>query len=277
MIPVVARTQNWSAYLDLELTAGEVKTNLIPKQRYGPLSVQRPFYPEQGYCHVYLLHPPGGVVGGDHLDLKINAQADAHALFTTPGATKFYLSAGETALVKQRVNLQQGSSLEFLPQENIYFPGAQVYTHTQLDVVAGSVAMLWEKHCLGRPANEETFSHGKVISELSVQREGKLLFNEKQRMDEVEINRPSGLRGNPVCGTFLIYAESLTASLIDDLRELQPEQGVCGMTRTYDELLVVRYMGASTSDLNSYFVQLWEKIRSVVLNRNSCHPRIWNT
>lgn len=277
MTPAIAPTQNWSALLDLELTAGEVKTHLHPKKRYGPLSVQRPFYPEQDYCHVYLLHPPGGVVGGDQLDLNIASREQSHALFTTPGATKFYLSAGETALVKQQLDLQHGSSLEFLPQENIYFPGARVYTHTQIDVVPGSVAMLWEKHCFGRPANEEVFTHGQVTSELSLRSAGRLIFNEKQRIDEHEINRASGLRGNPVYGSFLIYAEDLDDSLLDQLRQIQTEQGYCGITRTRKELLIVRYMGNSTAQLNHYFIQLWDQIRTVVLKRNSCHPRIWNT
>lgn len=272
-----ARSQNWSALLDLELRAGEVKTHLHPKKRYGPLSVQRPFYPEQDYCHVYLLHPPGGVVGGDQLDLNVSAGAQAHALFTTPGATKFYLSAGDTALVKQQISLQSGSSVEFLPQENIYFPGARVYCHTELNVDAGSVAMLWEKHCFGRPANHETFSHGQVTNELSLRSQGCLIFNEKQRIDEHEINRSSGLRGNPVYGTLLVYAEGLSGDLVDSLRQIKPAQGVCGITRTRKELLLVRYMGVSTADLNRYFVQLWDQIRIVVLNRNSCHPRIWNT
>ncbi len=273
----VARTQNWSARLDLELSAGEVKTHLHPKKRYGPLSVQRPFYPEQDYCHVYLLHPPGGVVGGDQLDLNVVATTQSHALFTTPGATKFYLSAGETALVKQQFSLQADSSVEFLPQENIYFPGARVYTHTQMDVSPGSVAMLWEKHCFGRPANDEPFSHGQVTSELSLRSEGHLIFNEKQRIDANEINRSSGLRGYPVYGTLLVYAQGLEDKLIDRLRQTQPEKGCCGITSTRSELLIVRYMGESTADLNRYFIQLWDQIRIIALNRNSCHPRIWNT
>jgi urease accessory protein len=277
MTAVVARNQNWSAYLELELIAGQVKTHLSPKKRYGPLSVQRPFYPEQDYCHVYLLHPPGGVVGGDQLHLKASAQSQTHSLFTTPGATKFYLSAGETALVRQQFELHNDSTLEFLPQENIYFPGAQVYSHTSLEVVPGSVAILWEKHCFGRPANDEPFSSGKVTAELSVSCEGRLIFKEKQRIDAAEINRSSGFRGNPVCGTFLIYAQGLSDELIETLRQIEPAQGDSGISRVRPELLIVRYMGRSTSDLNHYFIQLWDNIRKVVLNRNSCHPRIWST
>jgi urease accessory protein len=277
MTPAVAHNQNWSAYLELELIAGEVKTHLTPKKRFGPLSVQRPFYPEQDYCHVYLLHPPGGVVGGDQLDLNVHAQENSHAVFTTPGATKFYLSAGQTALVNQQFSLQSASSIEFLPQENIYFPGAQVSTHTSLDVVPGSVAILWEKHCFGRPANDETFASGKVTSEISVSRQGKLIFREKQRIDASEINRASGLRGNPVCGSLLIHSDKLDDSLTETLRQIEPAQGYAGITRVRPELLVARYLGQSTSDLNYYFTQLWDCSRNLVLNRNSCHPRIWST
>ena len=140
--------QNWEAYLELKLTPGQDKTRLVPLKRYGPLSVQRPFYPEKEVCHVYLLHPPGGVVGGDKLELQVDLEPQAKALFTTPGATKFYLSAGHFAQVKQQLKVQQDAELEYLPQENIYFPGSLVNAKTSLQVAKNSSAIVWENTVL---------------------------------------------------------------------------------------------------------------------------------
>ena len=59
----------------------------------GPLRVQRPFYPaneQADECHVYLLHPPGGFVGNDTLEIEGTLAAGTHVLVTTPSAGKFY-------------------------------------------------------------------------------------------------------------------------------------------------------------------------------------------
>lgn len=277
MNSVEITSQNWQAYLELRLTSGQHKTRLVPLKRYGPLSVQRPFYPEQEVCHVYLLHPPGGVVGGDKLELQIDLEPESKALLTTPGANKFYLSAGQIAQVKQQLKVQQDAELEYLPQENIYFPGALVNARTSLNVQHDSHAILWEKHCFGRPANDEFFSTGKVITELELYCEDKLLFTEKQRIDAVEIKRASGLRHHPVSGTLLVYSGRLNRNLVEMLRQIAPPGGISGITQPVENVLLARYMGSSTVDVNDYFIKLLELLRPVVLQREICRPRIWAT
>ncbi len=77
--------QEWQASLDLAFTVKNKKTILSKNLHFGPLMVQKPFYPELvKVCHVYLLHPPGGVVHGDQLKININIDSSAHALITTP-------------------------------------------------------------------------------------------------------------------------------------------------------------------------------------------------
>lgn len=277
MNAVNAGTKNWAALLDLKFRLGEEKTRLIPVRRFGPLSVQRPFYPEQDLCHTYLLHPPGGVVGGDQLDLNIQGERGASALVTTPGATKFYHSAEQTATVNQQLLLEGFSTLEFLPQENIYFPGALVDANTRVTVNEDSSLLLWEKHCFGRPANEELFDRGKLRTRLEIFDAEELLFTETQRIDLDEIQRSSGLRGNPVMGTFVIVSKALNKTLLETCREVKCANGITGTTQPLESLLLIRYMGNSTLELNAYFVKLWEILRLQILDRDACHPRIWNT
>src|SRR5262245_44590058 len=93
----------WRAELDLEFAARDGKTVLARRRHLGPLVVQRPFHPEGGVCHLYLIHPPGGIVGGDHLSCRIAVAPAAQALLTTPAATKFYRSAGATAVQQQEI------------------------------------------------------------------------------------------------------------------------------------------------------------------------------
>ena len=108
----------WSAKLHLNFIEKDKKTVLQQRKHQGPLQVQKPFYPEEnGACHVYLLHPPGGVVGGDNLDVKIEVNPNAKVLITTPAACKFYRSGGSTAYQKQSIKVAARGILEWFPLE----------------------------------------------------------------------------------------------------------------------------------------------------------------
>lgn len=270
-------SQNWEALLKLQLRRGQDRTHLVPIKRYGPLTVQRPFYPEQDCCHVYLLHPPGGVVGGDRLDLQVACKEDTRTLFTTPGAGKFYLSAADTARVTQQFKVTNGAQLEYLPQENIYFPGARVRSKTSIDVQKDGRVMLWEKHCFGRPANNEFFAAGQLHSQIELRCEERLLFTETQRVDADELRRASGLRNNPVIGSFLVYGMTLAEAMLRDLQKISPADGISGISQPQPHLLIARYLGNSTRDVDAHFVGLWELLRPLLLQREASHPRIWKT
>jgi urease accessory protein len=250
---------------------------MVPVRRYGPLSVQRPFYPEQGLCHTYLLHPPGGVVGGDRIDLNVLLEDRAQAILTTPGATKFYLSSGADAHINQELTTESASTLEFLPQENIYFPGARVRFNTRVHMATDSHLLLWEKHCFGRPVIDEIFDQGYVRLTLELYQDGQLQFVETQRIDWQDIRRSSGLRGNPVIGTFIVAGAGIDDSLLDQCRKQHAGSAIAGITCPTEQLMIIRLMGQSTLELNNYFIRLWEILRPALLNREVCYPRIWNT
>ena len=102
----VSSNIGWKAQLDLGFFQENHRTILRDRKHIGPLQIQKPFYPEDdGTCHLYLLHPPGGVVGGDQFEIRINVQSQARALITTPAAGKFYRSAGQDALQSQEIKV----------------------------------------------------------------------------------------------------------------------------------------------------------------------------
>lgn len=108
---------HWRAELELWFEARANETYLSRRRHYGPLTIQRPFYPEaDGTAHVYVLHPPGGVVGGDTLKSAYHVGAGARALLTTPGATKFYRSLGGVGRQDIVVDVGRGAICEHLPQ-----------------------------------------------------------------------------------------------------------------------------------------------------------------
>ena len=75
----------WHAQLDLDYRL-EADRTVARHVHTGPLRILQSLYPEgDAICHNVLVHPPGGLVGGDTLDLNISVAAGAHGLVTTPG------------------------------------------------------------------------------------------------------------------------------------------------------------------------------------------------
>ena len=115
----------WHARLDLTYRR-DAERCIVHDRHRGPLRVLQTLHPEgPGVCHNVLVHPPGGIVGGDVLELDMTLPGGTHALLTTPGATRFYRSAGELALQATTARVAGAARLEWLPLETICHPGAR--------------------------------------------------------------------------------------------------------------------------------------------------------
>ncbi len=267
----------WTARLDLEYAARQDRTVLVRNRHRGPLVVQRPLYPEKEVCHTCILHPPGGVVGGDRLEIAVLAGAGANALLTTPGATKFYRSGGRRAVQNQHLHIDDGAVLEWFPQDNILFPGAEAVINTRIDLAHGARFMGWEILCLGLPVNGRRFAGGSLVTRLSLHRESRPLLLERLRIvEENDLDRCAGLRSFPVTATFI--ATNGTADMLSPLRELvtREEEALYGVTLV-DEVLVARYLGHSTFAAHELFMDIWSILRPEITGRGACAPRIWAT
>lgn len=269
----------WQARLSLRFEARPAQGRSVPVtvSHQGPLRVQRPFHPEADTCHMYMLHPPGGVVGGDGLQVDVHCAEQARALLTTPGATKFYRSAGKTARVNQQLSVMGQGSLEWLPQENIFFPGARVRLSTEIQLSSDASMVAWEINCLGRPAIGERFDAGALRSRLQVYVDGRLHLVETQYVSGPRhLAAAAGLRSCPVQGVLLAWQvdEPLAQSLQAYLATHQ--ELLCGATLV-DGLLVVRMQGNNAEQLREVMVRVWQRLRPVLSSRPAVFPRIWAT
>lgn len=270
----------WLANLELGFECRTNKTVLASRKRHGPLAVQRPFYPENKVCHAYILHPPGGIVGGDQLMLKVDMHQNTHALLTAPGANKFYRSAGQQATQQQQFHLNETSSLEWLPQESIFFPAANAHLHTQINANSGARYIGWEVLCLGRPAIDETFEEGRLISKMEVSLDGKKMFIDRLNIKAPIEHSAASLRNYAVSATMLLMPsdQDLTKRLQLICEQTLPSaSGAIAAATCMNDLTIVRYLGNNTAQAHHLFRQLWTIARPIIMKREAVPPRIWQT
>jgi len=273
----ISRAKGWKASLQLEYSHRPDRTVLSRNLHSGPLVVQRPLYPEGDVCHTCILHPPSGVVGGDLLEINILVKENTATLITTPGATKFYRSAGKKALQEQHIRVDDGAILEWFPQDSILFPGADAEINTKVELAATAQFIGWEILSLGMPVNGQIFNPGRLLTNFSIHRQNKPLFIDRLRVNsENDLNRSSGLRGFPVVATFV--ATGCTSRMLESLRKLVPHESdaLYGVT-LMNELLVARYLGYSTFAAHGLFTEIWKTLRPEIIEKDACPPRIWQT
>ena len=275
--PAFEQRSGWQAKLRLGYAVHGDRTVVVERRHEGPLRVQRPFHPEGAPCHSYLLHPPGGVVGGDGLDVGIDLGRHAWAVITSPGATKFYRSLGGEARVEQRIRVAEDGVIEWLPQEQIAFPGAIVSSRTRFDLASGSRALGWELNCFGRPASGQRFDHGRFRQRLEVWRDGAPVLLEHACLDGggAAMQAPWGLGGHEAMATLI--ATPAAADDVSALRQaLDDLPGEAAVT-CFDDLLVLRWRGPGALEGYQLRARAWALLRPRLLGRQACPPRIWNT
>ncbi len=264
--------KGWQASLALQFCHTPEKTLLHAARHIGPLTVQRPFYPEGETCHLYLLHPPGGIVGGDELTIDVHLEARSHALITMPGASKFYRSTGALARLDQHFTLDENAILEWLPQDTIFFPGAHAALRSVFHLQRSSTLLAWELFCLGRPVINEPFSHGQIESRLEVWIEGQPLLIERQHLADGDL---TPVAEHPWIGTLLFYPASET--LLEEAREaLAPLEPFAGATLT-DGLLSIRFLAHDNLICQQAMREIWQRLRLQLTAKAPCPPRIWHT
>ncbi len=279
----------WFARLELGVEARppQARARVQRHAQEGPLYLQRALYPEGPELpHLYVLHPPGGLVGGDRLELGVTIEANAAALVTTPAAQKLYRSAGPRAHSRVRLRAAPGAALEWLPSETIVFDGARAVLETDVVLAADAAYCGWDIVCFGRPAAGETFAHGALSTSLRIRREARgdagtlLLINERAEMSGgcAALSEPWGFAGQPVFGNLYCVPRdpALAPALVPELREALGAGDDYAAT-ALDGVLVVRCVAPTCEKARARLIATWHFIRPRALGRAAIPPRIWRT
>lgn len=258
-------------------------TRLIHRLHSGPLRVQKPLYPEgESTCHVVIVHPPGGVVGGDELRMQTELENGARALLSTPGAAKWYRANGHVSKQQLKLQLASSAALEWLPQETIFFNGADVILDSDIALQDDAHYIGCEILCFGRTAHGERFTQGRLRQRLSITRNGTPIWFEQGDLSAQSrmMTSPLGLGGYTVCATLIAASPAVTAtSCLHEVRarcEPMAVEGRFGASQL-KSVIVVRYLCNSSEVARELMLTAWSVLRPALLGQVAHVPRIWNT
>jgi urease accessory protein len=280
---LAASHSTWQASLTLGFADDDGTTRLLDKLHYGPLRVQKALYPEdKKVCHAIIVHPPGGVVGGDQLEIDLGVGDRAHAFITTPGAAKWYQANGKVSRQSVHLHLNEGAALEWLPQETIFFDTADVVLEQEVELAAGATFLGCEILCMGRRGSGEIFNTGRIRQRSSIRREGRLLWWEQGDIFGGRLDSPLALNGKTVCATLIAAGKPLAAAVLNELlahirADIAADgEHVFGVTHTRG-VLVARHLGDDSETARRLMLTVWRRLRPYLLERAAVTPRIWQT
>lgn len=272
----------WAASLELGFAARRDVTRMVTARHQGPLRVQRPFHPEgrEGTCHVYLLHPPGGLVSGDALAISARVEAGAQALLTTPAASKLYRADSHGVAWRQhvRLNVADGGVLEWLPQETIAFDGSRGEQVTTIALEGDARCLGWEMLALGRPASQLPYASGRIEQRFRLMRDGTPLWLERQPLDPAHPRFLGrwGQGGSSVQATLWAVGLIDETEAIEALREALSASPCWAVTIRHGVMLL-RYLGQERNEAWQLCEAAWKVLRPRLIGREACVPRIWRT
>ena len=274
----------WHAKLDLDYRL-ETGRTVARHMHTGPLRILQSLYPEADpICHNVLVHPPGGLVGGDMLDIKIDVASGAHGLLTTPGATRFYRSDGEAALQRTSINLDINARMEWLPLEAIAYNGCLAENRLTLTLAPGAELLGWDVTALGLPLAGKPVEYGHFCQHLEMP--GIWLERANIRaLDDLLLNSAMGLAGHCCFATlFFITGSKLNRQRRQDaldvargVIEAHPLCATAGATSPDGQLVLVRVLAPVVEPAMALLRSVWLAWRHQLWQLDTNTPRIWST
>ncbi len=274
----------WHAHLQIDYRMAAART-IARHEHDGPLRILKSLYPEgDAVCHNVLVHPPGGLVGGDTLDLGISAADGSHGLITTPGATRFYRSDGDAACQRTHITLAGQARLEWLPLEAICYPHCTAENYLTLNLAPQAEFMGWDVTALGLPNANQPFDAGSFLQHIEVPgvwlERGRIRADDRRLMDG-----PLGLAGHRCLAMlFFVGGSKLDRDrrqrALDLAREVIDVHTLChsaGATSPDSQVIVVRVLAPMVEPAMDLLRKVWTVWRPHFWHRPAIPPRVWAT
>lgn len=262
--------------------AADGVTRLGDLDQRAPLRVLFPAEDRCGLPTAVIVTTSGGLVGGDRLDIALEAGPGARALVTSQAAEKVYRSLGRDVVVRVSVTVAAKGWLEWLPQETILFDGGRLDRATTIEVAAGGALLAGEILVFGRRAHGERLRRGRLYDRWRVTRQGRPAWADTLRLTG-DISRPLA---DPACFAGAAAAAMLVVLVDDPLPVLPPVRalldgtdapGLRSSATIVNGLLIARWLGQDARTLRAAVTRCWRRLRADLEGLPATVPGAWTT
>ncbi len=231
-----------------------------------------------------LLNTAGGLTDGDVFNTLVSWGADTHAVVTTQAAERVYKSRGLPARVENRLNVADGATALWLPQETIMFDGGRLSRRLEADIEETGCLLACESVVFGRRAMGETVRAGFLLDAWRVRLGGRLVFADTLRLDgavDEVLSRPAAASGAGAAASVICVGDK-SAELLEPLRGVVKElQSVSGCS-VIGPVLLTRILAADGAQLRRDLSRVLTHLMSAVSpdygyrEGAASLPRVWN-
>jgi urease accessory protein len=234
----------------------------LPLQVLAPLALDGPS------LVVSVLNPTGSVLGGDHLRIDVRAEADAHAVLTTPSATRVHRTAGPVAVQEVGLTVARGAALEWVPDHTIPHAGSAFRQVVRARVTADATLLLVDAFAAGRVACGERFAFRTLESALHVTDDDGWLLHDRFALEGAP--RWGGLgfcEGAPYFATVVAIAPAPAASLARAAQGALAARGAsrAGVGRLPRRGILARCLAETAPELTEMLHAIWAAVRAEAL------------
>jgi len=265
-LPPMQRTEG-TARVAFKRTA--TGTRLARLHQGGAYKVRLPRGAAGAPPEAVLINTAGGLTGGDRMSAEVTAGGGCRALVTTQACEKIYRASDGIAEVEAHLTAEEGSRLDWLPQETILFDGARLKRRLLADLAPGATLLAAEAVIFGRAARGEVMRTGAFSDRWRIRRQGRLVFADDLRFDWASgdpLGRPATLAGAGAMATILLVCDEAEKHL----EPLRSVLGGSGGVSAFNGKLLARVTAEGGAALRRVLIPgLVELLDGAAL------PRIW--
>jgi urease accessory protein len=264
--------------LTLLLEQDQQRGKTVVKEQYSkvPLFTQRALYLEESLpsmAYIHIMSPSGGILQGDRYRMDIALKNNAYAHITTQGATRVYRMERNYATQIVNVHVDEGSYLEFVPDQIIPYRDSRFYQTVNLNVHDNGTMIYSEMIAPGRVASGESFQYDIYYMKVLARNQ-----NDTLRFIDIANLEPKtrNLKILGILGTFEVvgstyiltkagYVKELRDDINSGLEELTKISGGASIL-PYDSGVIVRMLGNVVSDIRNAIYEIIKITRRLILN-----------
>jgi urease accessory protein len=206
-------------------------------------------------------------------------------VITTPGATRFYRSAGAAGIQHVRATLGSCARLEWLPLESIAHSGCIAENHAQFELANDAEMIGWDMLALGLPAAGEAFVAGRFAQHLELP----AVWLERGLIDSADtrlLQSPLGLAGRSTLLTlWFACGQPMASARVDALVEAarahvpadDADAVVAGVTALQQRVIVLRALAHRVEPAMALAQAVRAAWRGVAWQLPPTAPRVWRT